>query len=224
MTDTFDWRAALEALDRSVPDPDRSKAPATAEGRGERMNRQIAALREYKEKVYDLIFRLRDIEEAAPERKRLLKIDADTGHAIRQLEWRRKNFQNRHQRKGVGITIHLTAEEIGILDWIARGLYYGHPIGPDDEPTNYVPSRAQAIRDLIENYKRRQEDRIPLTRLLRRQDEWGAFWIREASWRRASVKRKQFGEVRRPEPPPLTLTLSAASALEKTPDGPRTPA
>jgi hypothetical protein len=102
------------------------------------------------------------------------------------------------------VTVHLRAEEIAVLDWIARRLYYADPVGIHDEPTTYVPSRAQAIRELIARYMHKNGDRVPLDEMIDLQAEWGRFWMREASWRRASIKKKVEGLVHPPRMPALS--------------------
>jgi hypothetical protein len=126
--------------------------------------------------------------------------------AERQAGWRHRNLEAPDDpgRKGVGVTVHLREEEIAVLDWIARGLWYGDPIGKGDEPTKYVPSRAEAIRDLITRYIYQYDERIPLEEMIDHQAEWGQFWVREASWRRASVRKKVAGLVLPPRMPALT--------------------
>lgn len=219
MTDLFDWRRAIADLP-APPDPigftpRDPTVPAIEEARGARLTRQIAELREYKAKVYELIERLRGVEDVPPEvRKRLAETHAHAGHALRQYLWRERNFLEPEHRKGIGVTLHLQPAEIAVLDWIARHLYYSNPIGPEDEPTNFVPSRAQAVRELIERYVGRWEGRIPLDDLIDRQEDWGRFWVREASWRRASVRRKCLGEVHPPSMPRLSAPIEDR-ALDK---------
>jgi hypothetical protein len=208
MTNTFDWKAALAALP-APPDPigfqvKDPSVPTVPESRGMMRTRQIEELKEYRAKLRDLRTSLKGIEDVPEEDLlRLKKWDAQAAHALRQYEWREKNFVDPDdpERKGVAVTLHLRASEIAALDWIARRMYFAHPIKPEDEPTKLCPSRAQAVRDLIENYMNRRGAAAPLEDLIDTQEDWGAFWVREASWRRASIPNKMIGKVKPPSPP-----------------------
>lgn len=203
MTEAFDWQKAIADLP-APPDPIGFRPrdphlPAVREPRGERLTRQIAELKEYKAKVHDLLKKLHDIEDVPEDTKMYwADVHSQTSRALRQYLWREANFTDPEDRKGVGITLHLKPSEIAVLDWIARHLRNTHPIDRDDEPTNWVPSRAQAVRELIDRYVGRWDDHIPLEDLIDSQERWGMFWVREASWRRASVKKKAAGLVNPP--------------------------
>lgn len=209
MNEVFDWRQAIANL---PPPPDpigfTPKDPGgleKRESRGERLSRQIEELKEYQKQIRELRARLKKMEEVPLNVKAdLAERDANAGHTLRQWEWRERNFMDPEDRKGIGMTLHLRPSEIACLDWIARRLYFANPCTETDEPSNWVPSRAQAIRELIANYmERRGVAYIPMDEMIATQEAWGAFWIREASYRRAGVTKKMAGLVKPPSMPAL---------------------
>jgi hypothetical protein len=101
--------------------------------------------------------------------------------AERQRRWRER-AANREtpSRTGASLAMHLTDGECAALDSLAREIYDAHPHDPPDDPSFVFPGRAEAIRQLIREWRARNPSkRRPATR-----ESCGEFWRAEASWRR----------------------------------------
>jgi len=114
----------------------------------------------------------------------------------RQRRWRQRNIEDRESRIGASLTVHLNALEVALLDLIAREDYEKRPSGRDGAADLSPPSRARALRILIQRY-RQVFDVTPeqLAPYLERNREYGKFWMQETAWRRSSqARRQEFGD------------------------------
>lgn len=112
--------------------------------------------------------------------------------ADKQRKWRRETA-------APSVTVHLDARDIATLDAVAIQLYYEHPHDPGDDRLSpgVFPSRAQAIRELCAQWRALNRNPEPEHELGALQRALAAFFVREASWRRARGRRL----AERPAPP-----------------------
>lgn len=199
----YDWEVEFNRL-KMPPRPQPRRADPEAIERG------IAELHDYDDRLAVLqraMKRAISHKEHVPIEfmNRVAGLRVHTTRTLRMMVWRRRNRENPEgtldrPSKGVALTVHLRPSEIAVLDWIAYRMLMASPQTIDDEPTRLVPGRAEAIRSLIESYQIRYPG-APYERLKNRQMEWGDYWVREASWRRAGPKNKRNGKVTQPKLP-----------------------
>ncbi|HYC02769.1 MAG TPA: hypothetical protein VED40_05715 [Azospirillaceae bacterium] len=109
----------------------------------------------------------------------------------RQRRWRQRNIEDRESRIGASLTVHLNALEVALLDLIARQDYERRPNGRTDGADLMAPSRARAMRILIQRYREIFEiGPEQLAPYMERNRELGRFWIQETAWRRSSSERR----------------------------------
>jgi len=112
--------------------------------------------------------------------------------AQRQARWRERKSAG--QESGLtSITVHLTDDEIRILDAIAIQIYNANRHAPPKCISDITPGRPAAVRELISQARKR----VRKKRTNRR--EMGDFWRREASWRRSTNPQETGAE---PSTPP----------------------
>jgi len=114
--------------------------------------------------------------------------------AERQRRWRaRAATRETPSRTGASLAMHLTDRECAALDCIARELFDAHPHDPPEDPSFVFPGRAEAVRQLIRDWRARNPSkRRPASR-----EACAQFWRSEASWRR-----NRDGERASPPEPP----------------------
>lgn len=95
------------------------------------------------------------------------------------------------------VTVHLDERDLATLDAIAISLYYEYPHDPAiDRFASVYPGRAQAIRELCARWRKLNNEE-PENILGSLCSQLGAFFTREASWRRSKGEHR----ARRPKPP-----------------------
>lgn len=129
---------------------------------------------------------------------------------VKQLKWREN--ARKPARVGPSLCMHLTKAEAAVLDSIAIELYQAHPHDPHNEVDGswITPGRAAAVRHLIGEALEASPRPPRFFEALRRmQAKLSAFWVREASWRRANERTPLIspttGKPSKPRPPWLRL-------------------
>lgn len=135
-------------------------------------------------------------------------MEDDPTKAERQRRWRARKAEK-------SITVHLNELELEILDTIAAAQWEEAPYDPRiaEERPKWTPSRTSAIRALIwaqmGSSAPRAVERLEEAKLASRA-ACGAFWRREASWRRVTPASFKTWPTPRPGPEPPWRSLNPA--------------